>query len=580
MTINRKKICTLGLVFFGVSFLRLTVLWEQDIFWQIRAGYEILENGKLQDTEQWSYTAQNTPWLNIQWLTTVIFALIHWIGDHNGLIVFRGLLLGLLFMVIGTSLFITNRNGKITAMIATLAVVYVALAHRMQLRADTFNFLLFALAPIVWHQKNLSIGWKRSISMFIAILAANIHPGTTPFVILSLAAWGWQSKQAWWLNGLWSASYGLGLLITPYHITAIPFLVEHFFYFDNAGYQNPDHQPIQLHHFGPGFRFGAVAMGLLALSRLCEDLKNLQQGGFKPFVLLSISVILTYLCQDRIRAFPYMAIWCAPVLFKQLNKLIDYKASFHYLPLGLLLLCIGAYSSNPSAWGFSLWPKWPVKLTEFIKKNKVSPKIYHGPTLGSYTIWHLRGYKGFSDTRETPFRKVDRLRHEANNNPTVFETVVQRYSIQASLMPIPYNPVAIQKYIDVFNNFYPQERWALVGIEKYNVLFVRRIPEHQGIIEKFEYKMLRPNLEPYLYFMIPNRNQQSDHNFKRELERCIEFDPSNIHCHLSTMQFLRESQASKTKLEEQYNKLKELWRHANVNDRWHSFLKAQVEKGI
>ena len=48
-------------------------LWEQDIFWQLRAGKEIWQTWRLQTVDTWTYTVQGHEWHNYCWLSSVIF---------------------------------------------------------------------------------------------------------------------------------------------------------------------------------------------------------------------------------------------------------------------------------------------------------------------------------------------------------------------------------------------------------------------------------------------------------------------------------------------------------------------------
>ena len=64
-------------------------LWEQDVFWQSRAGGEILAGQGIQTIDTWSLTANGRPWLNTQWLATVLIHLVHAGYGITGLIGLR-----------------------------------------------------------------------------------------------------------------------------------------------------------------------------------------------------------------------------------------------------------------------------------------------------------------------------------------------------------------------------------------------------------------------------------------------------------------------------------------------------------
>merc|ERR1719444_394994 len=80
----------------------LIPLWEQDVWWQLRAGDELWQTWRLQRQDEWSYTAYGAEWYNIWWVATLIISAVHSIGGVAGLVVFRGCLASLyVFLVAG-----------------------------------------------------------------------------------------------------------------------------------------------------------------------------------------------------------------------------------------------------------------------------------------------------------------------------------------------------------------------------------------------------------------------------------------------------------------------------------------------
>ena len=47
------------------------LIWEQDLFWQLRAGNELLLTAELPYEDEWSYTSRGRAWLNVQRLSTL-----------------------------------------------------------------------------------------------------------------------------------------------------------------------------------------------------------------------------------------------------------------------------------------------------------------------------------------------------------------------------------------------------------------------------------------------------------------------------------------------------------------------------
>ena len=81
---------------FLVVFLFLIVggkdlLGDADTAWHIGIGRYILETGTVPDTGIFSYTAANMPWMAHEWLTELIFAVIHKFAGLNGIVLLAAL---------------------------------------------------------------------------------------------------------------------------------------------------------------------------------------------------------------------------------------------------------------------------------------------------------------------------------------------------------------------------------------------------------------------------------------------------------------------------------------------------------
>ena len=92
----------------------LTSLWEQDVWWQVRAGSVLLDlpassflNGLVglagsgwQEEDAWSYTVPGVEWRNAQWLATLPLALAHRWGGVPALVVLRACCAALLYFLL------------------------------------------------------------------------------------------------------------------------------------------------------------------------------------------------------------------------------------------------------------------------------------------------------------------------------------------------------------------------------------------------------------------------------------------------------------------------------------------------
>ena len=72
-------------------------LWEQDVWWQLRLGDEMLFHGKgFPMHEEWTYTSGHVPFHNHWWLFCIPFSCLYHLGGVPAWVALRGALCGVL----------------------------------------------------------------------------------------------------------------------------------------------------------------------------------------------------------------------------------------------------------------------------------------------------------------------------------------------------------------------------------------------------------------------------------------------------------------------------------------------------
>ncbi len=114
-----------------------------DLTYLIRAGAGIIDTGAIPRVDTWTFTAAGLPWVNQQWGSEVVFALVYRIGGWTGLVLLRAALVAIIF---GSIYAICRRRGLPvrTAAILTLISFGVA-AVALGLRAQSFGMAFFAV---------------------------------------------------------------------------------------------------------------------------------------------------------------------------------------------------------------------------------------------------------------------------------------------------------------------------------------------------------------------------------------------------------------------------------------------------
>ena len=99
--------CLLYMVPLGIALLPL---FDEDIWWHLRAGQWLLDNRAIPRTDPFSSYGLETakPWIAYSWLFEVIVALFHQAFGNAGIVLFRGLMT--LAIVLAIHRFVAKRE--------------------------------------------------------------------------------------------------------------------------------------------------------------------------------------------------------------------------------------------------------------------------------------------------------------------------------------------------------------------------------------------------------------------------------------------------------------------------------------
>ena len=191
-------------VLYGIIYLlillRCLFTIDPDLGWHITSGEYILTNW-LPQTDIYTYTAADFPWIHHEWLADVINALLHTIGGIPLLaIVFAALWTLAIWLMAG------KQNWK--GALAVLATVIV-MAQFIAIRDTVWTALLLAIIHRMYDR-------VRAFTPLLFIAWANLHGG---FIIgIAYIAWRVIYERRW--QELWIAAAAVvATLINPYGIS-------------------------------------------------------------------------------------------------------------------------------------------------------------------------------------------------------------------------------------------------------------------------------------------------------------------------------------------------------------------------
>lgn len=492
-------------------------IFEQDVFWLTRAGSEILNHYSIQTFDTWSFTANGQTWYHFQWLTSVVFYLSSKaLNGIENLGYLRSSIIFLIFLIAGLIFHRANPKPQKTFfyLLFFLPCFYLMNWIRLQLRPDLFGFLFFLILIALRFTLFSSLSkvslfcdkYKNSLSILILWIWANFHAGTVilgiffflaslffelfsnpdnnnprsrkiffKFLILSLIAW----------------------FLTPIHFH----ILEILFQTSQVSTANPDLQPFSLTflNYSKGGWGYVILFIFLFFSFLYLFFTDFSKHSYKNaydnknFVFL-IGFVFLILFFQKMRTVPYLTASLLPLAPQILNSLLySSKVKTRFLinsrEWGLVILIFTLWIwvlpnqlSLAEPRGTQISETWfPIRSTEFVKQQLPQKNLYNFFNFGGYLIYYLPEYPVFYDGRETPFLQLDAERYLASRDPQSYSIFLKKYNVNVIIESRPQGEMLSQ-----FQRFYPSTDWARVFTDIASTVFIRRIPEHYKIIDKFE----------------------------------------------------------------------------------------------
>ncbi|MBF0441419.1 MAG: hypothetical protein HQK54_05905, partial [Oligoflexales bacterium] len=526
-----------------MTFMASAELWEQDIFWQIRAGNELLTTKMLPYLESWSYTSFGDPWYNFEWLGTIVIALVHRFFDIPGLVILRmALFLSILLILAATLSLRTSGENRWPAMFVILSLAAVAISFRVQVRPDFMILFFYALSGLVWTLE-IRTGFKWLATIEIIIVSANLHPGMTLLIILFVYMTAFDRLDTYIKKLLFPISCIAAWLIKPYPMQMPAYLSRYIFYSKNSLIHNPDQDSLRFEKFlttADGLYPWAYLLLLLlaacpALLLIKKSEKRLLSAG--TALTIGVITILILVSINRERAIPYAAIAILPMAFDFMVLLIDrFRDQFRFTPYAMTILLLAGHAATVEApLGLKLRDSiYPMECISFMQKHRPQGRLFHLTRWGDVVLGLLPGYEVFADSREEPFQKLEPLVVRLFDDQSAMHELLARYDINSVMLPLGLLTAPMHEQAPPWsrrNILFPDSEWAVVAYDDEGMLMIRRSSRHREIIERYGYQLVIPDIPPDLFYMHGMaRKWQNDMLFENEVQRCLRDMPRAGYC--------------------------------------------------
>lgn len=496
-------LCLLG---FG---LLVHPLMDPDVYIHLRDGKYWLDSHFQVGNDPFSYTAADQPFEKAEWLFRIGIYLAWKAGGYNFLIILKALGVLACFWAVGTLMY---RRWPHLPLIGALLGAGV-LAHWTRLFPERPYIFTYLFLPVVmiWLEKyrqsppEEEAKHRRRLWWIPPLVAlwANLHPGfAVLFAVLGFEI-AEESLRAWWYQdaGAQRRAQTLALVAA-------------------AGFGAGMFNSMGVHIYT--FIFNTLTHAPYMAS-IVEWLKP--DWATKPyfFVLLAFSWIVYYLDFPRTRlaetlGMLFFSAWALnsrrnidlylivvlPILTGHLRNLWAQwtprisapinlrRVALHAATLATLVI-LGLLARNGYAFRLGLYPDYhPSSALEWMDKERLQGRLFHPFHWGGYIGWVTQGRrKIFMDGRVPLFgeKLYDDYQKMFLGGP---ETVplLNQYGIDILLVS-PEGSGAFYQQLS------QSGQWAMVFWDNVAEIFVRRTPENQALIQKFEYQAVDPNATPF-----------------------------------------------------------------------------------
>lgn len=508
------------LLFFVFSFLfRTDLSFDQDLGRHIKLGEIITKTHQVPQTNLFSYTNADFPFINTHWLFEVLmYGLNQAVGTYTILI------LKILIFLLSVGLIIKVIPKQNQVLLLPVGFIFLhVLRERLELRPEIFSFLFtastyyilekFLTSKQMSHDPRTFVSNIRLVFLlpFIQLLWINTHiyffVGLILQVIFLIHATyqhlrlhlpGVKLKL---LGGIFALSVVVSLL-NPNGLTGLLFPLN---VTKNYGYTIVENQTMflleSIQFKDPNFLFVKLSAGIILLSLLIAFLRK----GFElKNILLSLSgLALTLL---NVRSFPYLVFLSLPAVLSNFSLGVLSKPPPRWVKIlslffGLLLILESFFYLNGDYYKYTesqhqvglSFRESGKKALDFALAHDLPDPIYNNFDIGSYIIYRgFPKYHVFVDGRPEAYPKefflntyiptqYDYSKFKALEKQYNFKTIIFSHTDQT-----PWGANFLKEIIK-------DKNWSLVYIDNFMVVLIKSEKLEKLKINRVDLATLTPD---------------------------------------------------------------------------------------
>ena len=521
--------------------LAIFKITEFDIWWHLRAGQYILSHHTVPTHDVFSFTAKGRPWITHEWLFEVIAFLIYQVGSLSGLILFNAFIVLLTFFFT----FLTLRRLDVDVLIAAPLTIMAAfvVTFRAFTRPDVMTQCLLALYLLVLLSfKHVPAFRARRNRLWLLLVVqlfwANIHSGMilgfglfALFGVTELLQYylsrhtGWLARTALpvadsaFILKLAGAMFLVSFLNPNLHKALLyPFIMtlEPVFSGGIRELQSP-----LLRMFWPAdFFYCFVLLLVIGIVSFILNRRRLELTSLAIFIISAATAV------KALRNLPIFALLTLPLIalnFQQaafrnprpgvhrgaavrrgdppsVHTLQSYARPVLALIFAVVLVMVFTRGVNVTNYyrkpGLGYDARvFPVQAGDFVAEHNIRGNIFSTMEYGGYFLWrwypeHLAFIDGRCDCYGRDF--FEQYGRMFWSGPE-FDSITRHYDINCCVLPEPpSNTTATRDYIG--RTLGQRTDWSLVYWDDLALIYLRRTPDNQPLIDRCGYRAIVPTL--------------------------------------------------------------------------------------
>jgi hypothetical protein len=477
---------------------KANLLGDADTGYHIRTGEYIIENLKVPHHDLFSHITPPLVWTVHEWLSEVIYALIHKFSGLSGIVLFTAILIASAYAV----LFKFLKSSGINTLVAVFVVALATGVSTIHWLARPHIFSLFL--TLIWYIVLDTYQYKKKNYLYILpplmLLWVNLHGGfITGFLLLAIYIAGNIFKGIF-VKEEGSDSFNriktlflisiiclVVCLINPrgYEILLFPFKV-----ISNKFMMNHVNE-----YLSPDFHAALKYEYMLLLMIVVFGISILRLNIIETMLVL----LFTHMSLYSARYIPLYSIILSPIIGKRIDDILesirgrnlvkrflalsdrtgstDSLTRWHIWSFLTIAVLIFMLFSGKIEYGFDK-KKLPVDAVQFLKKEKIKGNMFNNDEFGDYIIYAAwPEYKVFFDGRSDMYGE-ERMREyfKIIGIRTGWEDVFKKYNV---------NLVIYQPNSALSNYLLERNDWKLIYADKVADIFVKNTPENHSLIEKY-----------------------------------------------------------------------------------------------